>query len=251
MIPIPKTKVAEIASFLQPYIESRAAPDEFTLQRLKREIEKVASVDRTGTLFARAMIAVLEWDEDEIHALFRRSLNVHDQAEIHERYAIALQMMGNFKDASREAQLASMLNPTDLSALRRAISYTNLLGDMEMAKKLCDDYKLRSPTSPYIDEEALIQTSKVLTKSGTSLEVVKKCNAIAFSVLKNARTPFKGIRYESDDEDSSVMLFIDVDRNAEEVEKLDRELGQRLFDDVPDFHPSHYWVGFEKYGVNV
>lgn len=77
-------------------------------------------------------------------------------------------------------------------------------------------------------------------------DVVASCHKIAFRVLRENKVPFTGTSIESDTQDKYIMYYIDVAAEEERVEELDRLLGVALFDEVPEFNPDKYWVGYKK-----
>lgn len=241
--PIPKTKAEEIRIQINPFLESRTLPDEFTLNRFKRDIEMAKSVDAVNAYLALGTLAVLEWDEELLDLSYQNTIRLDASSETYEQYATSLQMLGKYPEAAMNARLASEKNPTDLTCLRRAISYSFIAGEIMMAEQLCDKYALRAPGSP-LDRSTQIRHANIaLRSSNTTEEVVKKCNAVAFQMLREKQIAFRRIRYESDLQDSLVMLFIEIIFDEAGVSALDRELGDRLFDEVEEFHPGKYWIG--------
>jgi hypothetical protein len=245
-IPVPRTKAEEIRELLRPFVASRSLPDEFTLSRFKKEIERGRAIDPVNAYLAAGAIAVLEWNENSLDWSYQNALKFDASADVLEEYATSLQMLGNYESAAEKARLASEKSPTDLTALRRAISYTFIAGEVDMAESLCDVYALRAPTAPLDRANPIRHANMAFRASSTSPEHVKKCNSIAFKMLRDRKIPFKRIHYETDLQDSGVMLIIDIVLGKDEVTVLDRELGDRLFDEVEDFHPGKYWVGYEQ-----
>ena len=79
---------------------------------------------------------------------------------------------------------------------------------------------------------------------GLPSDLPVRCNSIAFGFLRERRIPFVKTMMRIDSDDNSFMFNIGIMLPEDEVLSLDEELGVRLFDQVPDFDPARYWVGF-------
>lgn len=244
MIPIPLTKIEDALEKLSPYMDMRVPIDEMTLRRIQNDVVKNMAVDPYLGSVALGNIAILRWDEEEVDAQYLNVLRLRNNCQSRAYFAMALQVIGKFQEASMYAQEASKLAPTDLGLFREAILYTFNSGQFTVASRLCEEYKMRSPTQPYPDEEAIASACSAMSKAGLEDPILVKCNGIAFQLLREHKTPYTSTTIESDVQDGCLMFYIKLDASVEKVDELDRELGERLFDLVPEFDPSKYWVGY-------
>ncbi|QDG73538.1 hypothetical protein [Janthinobacterium tructae] len=244
MIPIALTKIQDALEKLSPYMDLRTPIDEMTLRRIKNDVVKNMAVDPYLGSVALGNIALLEWNEAEVSAQYANVLRLRNNCESRAYFAMALQVLGKFEEASYYAREASKLAPTDLGLFREAILYTFNSGQFAVAASLCEDYKMRSPAQPYPDEEAIFSACKAMSKAGLDEALLVKCNSIAFELLRERRTAYASTTVESDLQDGCIIYFIKLDESVEKVDELDRELGERLFDRIPEFDPSKYWVGY-------
>lgn len=247
MIPIPLTKVREAFDRISPFMDPKSSIDEVTLRRTKIEVQKEKGADPFWGAMTLGNIALLEWNEPEFDAQYMNALRLNNGAEAFANFAMALQVFGRFVDASKYAQMASELMPTDLSLLREAIMYTYNAGQFAQAAVLSEQYNKRSPTEPYANHKGFVAASKLLSEIGLDNAMVVDCNSIAFELLRERKTRFISTVVETDEQDKCIMYSIYLAASVERVDELDRELGERLFDRVPDFDPSKYWVGYSVF----
>lgn len=244
MTPVPLTKIQDALDKLAPYMDQRLPIDEMTLRRIKGEVERNMGVDPYLGSVVLGNIAILQWDLEEFEAQYRNALRLSNGAQSHYYYALALQLVGRFYEASEYARSASELAPTDLGILRDAILFTFYSGQFTLAATLCESYNMRSPMQPYPDEDAIESARQTVIKAGLDEAMLVECNRIAFDLLREKKSPYSSTSVESDIRDGLVMFYIKLDRSIEFVDELDQELGERLFDRVANFDPSKYWIGY-------
>lgn len=238
------TKVEEIISELLPAVGKHYL-DAFTIQRYKREIAKNLGAYPWAGYIASEMLAVLEWDEEGVDAFHKKALSYRNDAETYSFYATSLQLIGRYAKATEAILVASKMSPENLSILRRAIDYAQSAGKYDLAAEIIKDFNLRSPKDPYIGE-AFDMVLSALERSGMNQETIEQCHKVAFDVLRRHKVPFEGTRFRGDEQEAYVMFHITLDQPQDTINRLDEELGIALFDEVPDFDPSKYWIGYSK-----
>lgn len=246
MNPTPLTKLQDILNKLLPYMDQRTQLDALTLRRYKKEAEANIGFDPFLGYRLMQRIAVLEWDEAGVDAYSKNAIRIRDNVESRGDYSVSLQLLGKFVEASEQAIIASEYAPTDLSHLHRAIGICFNAGMLRRAGELCETYNLRSPLKHHDYTNAITDASAVLEKIGVDEAIVVECNRIAFSLLRERKIPYSHTYLETDAGDETLMFFVRVDRATKEIEELDVELGDRLFEKVSEFHPGKYWVGYAK-----
>lgn len=247
---IPKSKAQEAIEKLNKYLDLDDVPDDLTLKRLKRDLNSTKIADPLHAYTALGMIAVLEWDValvDEYHQAAVRSMG--DEIT-HGNYATLFARICNPSKAAAEACLASELAPTDLDALDTAIDYSRMAGKYNCAKQLCDMYNSRSPRLAYANTNGIAEVSKILQQNGTSEAHAEKCNDVAFTFLRERKIRCSGVRFEANHWDCIVFCNILLNLPNEQICALDDELASRLFEAIPEFLPSAYWIGFEAGVLN-
>lgn len=249
--PATKTKIEEILTELEPYLDLAKRVDAFTVQRWRREILKNMSVYPWAGYVALARLALIQWDLQGIHENFKKAINIADSAETRFIYANSLQLLGEYAAAAEQVLIASDRDPANLTILGHAIEYCQNAGRYSMATELIKKFAQRSPSKPHRDEEVITNTNAVIQANGISEDVVQRCNAIAFEVLRKHEVTFLRTRTIADTDEMFVMNYIDVPLDQDAVDRLDEELGVALFDNIPEFDPNRYWIGFEVMNPNV
>ena len=242
----PKTKLSEVLDQLRPYATNRQRIDQLTAARMRRELDKNAASDYHLYYTVRGMLAVTEWNEVAADENFTKALKISDDFITNTHYATALQLLGKHQEACFYASRASALAPTDLAALRKTESYAYVAGEFELGIESSRSLKLRAPGKPTMLEEAMENVIASLHALGVEDDMVKKCNSLAFTFLREKQVPFASTQYISDGMDNSVMFSILLYPEQANWAELDGELGELLFDHVPGFHPGKYWVGLES-----
>jgi len=244
MNPVPLSKIQDTLDKLQPYMDQRTPIDQMTLRRLKKDVEQNMAIDPYLGSLALGNIAILEWDEIGVDKYYKNLLSLRNNSESQSYYGAALQMLGKFPEALEHARIASEICPTDLSLLRNVISFAINAGSFVLASELCEIYNRRSPEHPHPVENSIVAAVESIEYAEIDEKVIFECNKIAFALLREMKTPYHSTLLQSDSIEGSVIFFIKVAADLERVYEFDRELGERLFDRVPDFDPSRYWVGF-------
>ena len=241
----PKTKLDEILDQLRPFASNRTKIDQMTLARLKRELERNAAVDFHMYHMLKGMLAVTEWDLETLHTSFDKALRIHNNFVTNTHYATALQLLGKFDDACVYARTASELCPTDLAALERAESFAFIAGEFSLGEKCSSELRLRAPDRKTMFDAAMSSVINSLKANGLDEGIVKDCNKLAFDFLREKQIPYESTRFENDTLDNSVMFSILLYPEQDGIDDLDAELGELLFEKIPNFHPGRYWVGLE------
>jgi len=237
------TKVEELIELLEPLMDQAKQIDAFTLGKYKREAKQNLHAYPWAGYIALGMIGVLEWDEGAIDDSYRNAIALRNNAESHAMYATSLQLIGKYEEAFIEAKIASDLVPENLTLLEDSIKYALFSGQLRIASELAEQYQLRSPAKPLKHRETIMNAVSIFDASEFSHKIVSHSNRVAFKFLRDKRVPYVKTRVETDSQDQYVMFYIDVDLDDDQVEALDEELGQVLFDEVPEFNPNKYWVG--------
>lgn len=244
MNPVPLTKIQDTLNKLQPYMDQRTPIDQVTLRRMKKDVEQNMAIDPYLGSLVLGNIAILEWDEVGVDKYYKNLLSLRNNSESQSYYSAALQMLGKFPEALEYAIIASENCPTDLSLLRNSISFALNAGRFSLAADLCEVYNLRSPDHPHPVESSVVAAVESIEYAKINEEIIVECNKIAFSLLREIKIPYHSTLLQSDAIEGSVIFFIKIAAELEVVDEFDRELGERLFDLIPDFDPSRYWVGF-------
>lgn len=242
----PRTKVSEIIKELSPYLKGDKIATEFTLRRFKQVAVEGMVADASESYAALGMLATLSWDEEMVDSNFSNAIRLDNDYTVHMNYATCLQILGRFLDAASQVKQACDIAPTDFLALRRGITLSVMGGDIETATLLRDRLARLGPNQDFAELELMEKLSKVLDAGKCSLQVIRDCNTIALELLRENKMWSNSLHSEVDLEDRIIFFTLGVKGTAEEIEQLDVELGTRLFDRVPEFNPSRYWVGFEK-----
>lgn len=246
MRPLALSIVQDIFKNLAPYLETRAELDEFTLNRYKREVERNLGGDPILGNQVRAILALMEWDEAGFDEWFARALGLSDSGDVHFGYANSLQLLGRFPEAFAHAFIASERVPENLTYLSTAITYAHHSGLFDKAAELVDIYNTRSPKSLHQDTNLVKDTLQSMKILGLPDDLPARCNAVAFKLLREHKIPYSHTLMLVDVEEYAILYHICINRPADVVQKVDDELGVRLFDELPDVDPGKYWVGFDK-----
>lgn len=252
MTPVALTKVEELIESLKPHMDQAQPVDVFTLQRFKRVAIDNRHVYPWAGFVALGMIAVLEWDEKALDENYKHALALRNDFDTHSSYSTALQLFGKYEMAMNEAVKASSMAPTNLTLLKTAIEYAQGAGHYIKSEELLDKMMARTTAaqreSMGINEikEVVCSARKIIEDNKTSEETVIASHRLAFQILRENKTPFTSTRIETDLQDKYVMYYIDVDASLDVIDRLDEELGVALFDEIPDFDPDKYWIGYRK-----
>jgi hypothetical protein len=252
MIPVPLTKVEELIETLKPYMDQTQQLDAFTLHRYKREAIENRQAYPWAGFMALGMIAVLEWDEAALDENYHHALGLRNDWQTRSSYSTALQLIGKYESAMFEAIRASDMNPGNLTLLKNAIDYAQGAGFYRVADDLLKKIETRSSASQFEamgmkDMNDIVGSAlSVIQNTETSEEIVASSHRIAFRILRENKTPYTGTRIQTDVQDNFVMYYIDIDECDDVIDRLDGELGVALFDELPDFDPNTYWIGYGK-----
>ena len=252
MTPVALTKVEELIESLKPYMDQAQAVDVFTLQRFKRVALQNRYAYPWAGFVALGMISVLEWNEEALDENYKHAIALRNDFDTHSSYSTALQLFGKYEMAMHEAIKASSMAPENLTSLKTAIEYAQGAGHYTKSEELLEKMMARSTVaqreSMGINEikDVVCSALEIIEGNKTSEETITASHRIAFRILRENKTPFTSTRIETDSQDRYVMYYIDIDASLDVVDRLDEQLGLTLFDEIPDFDPDKYWIGYRK-----
>lgn len=245
MIARAQPKVAEVIGILEPHMNAGKI-DSFTLKRLRKEVELNLHIDPFKGHIALCMISFLDWDEQGMAGSHSNVLAIRDIPFAHAHYANLLMLTGRYEEALESWLTAIRREPMNLTYLKHGIQSAKAAVNLQKALELLDLMSERAPGKDDGTKDKTMNFSAVLQTNGIGEDVASQCNAIAFEVLRRNHVRYTRTRISTDRQDNSTMFYIDIDADDEIIGRLDEELGNELFERVPEFHPDKYWVGYEK-----
>lgn len=242
---IAKTKAKEAISQIAALLQSGdELSDEFSLRRIRRELMASMKSDASMAYAGLGMLETLLWNADEAEANFRKAIQLDSEFTVHSNYAISLGRLGKLSAAAEQARLAADYAPTDVRAVERAAHYSMLAGELEDSSRWADRLSNLTPNSKHEESLAVHSIRAVFEKTGFDEVTMQQCNSVAFSLLASNRVIVNTMSTEADIEDGIALFTLEINASDADAERLDQKLGTLLFDTVPDFDPSKYWVGY-------
>lgn len=215
----PQTKLDSILHELGEIAKSDQECDEFTLARLRREIESLSEADRVEGLIAQGALAAIERDLNEVHSSYELALNLApDETLIHYNYSNSLRYLGIFSEAADQALLAAT-HESEAFVINNLIDALVEAGRFHQAVEWLAIWKEKTGRS-HNREDRIVQISRFLDDSGESDSVTERLQQIAIGCIKGIERDFRPREYQVsmyEDEESG-------DRWAAFVHMIDAEV---------------------------
>ena len=148
-------------------------PDQFTIERIRREAETMRDIDPGGYYSIKGMIATLEKNPEEMRAGFEKALTASGQdPNILGNFATSLSNLGFYIEARniRERLYPSLKSVPEFGLL--LISNTFGTGQFSRALKLIDDWKKIQPDEKHYHEKDILQCAAFIETEGiTEIEL--------------------------------------------------------------------------------
>lgn len=240
----PATKASQVILELSRHLHDDAPLSELVLARYKRDLHASMQADASEAYAGLGMIAGIEWDENTMRQCFENAIRLDDEFTAHANYAVALHRLGFVAEAAHQYRIAYDLAPTDIEAALNAVMATYIAGELNLAVTLGKRLQNLSPSKLGFELATAEKILRLFGKTSTDPELMQRCNKVAFDVLREHRVRSKSVATEIDMEDQIVFTMIEVKASNAEIDHLDEILGGRLYNDVEDYDPHRYWVGY-------
>ncbi|MBI3231011.1 MAG: hypothetical protein HYZ45_12800 [Burkholderiales bacterium] len=222
---------------------------EFTRVKAKRAANASLQIDPLRAYTVLGLVAADEWDEAAIHRHFHAAIALPNSSEVlaqvHSNYAAALERIGLQLDASSQTIIASDLCPTVLSTLQEAINETAKSGQFRKAKELIETFDLRSPNRSCETKQEILRANEILQEHNLDDEFTIRCNEVLFALLRERKIYSPRMKIDATTIAGTIYCHFLVNLPLERVLELEDELTPLLYDAVPNFAPSIYWIGFD------
>jgi len=229
MTPQPKTKFNEILERIN-LLDGAGAESDIALRQLKREIEAVATHDRTEGFELYGILAAQSEDVEETRRCFEAARKLEPRnTSVLLNYAAALSRFGMYSDVRSQLQLAHTLDPSDLSVLDRYIGAAGLCCRFKDAMGLLQTrYQLTGSAFEPLEKE--FRTIHLfLAAAGVSDDDGEEIMGYAADTLRAAKVfdVFTDNRLASDEDSQWLNVNISVRRPVEVAVELNEELAER------------------------
>ena len=241
----PKTRAKDAIALIDAHMRAGDdAPDEITVMRLRRALMESMVADAAEAYAGLGMLETLLWHADDARNHFNKAVQLDSEFTVHSNYAMCLARLGKISDAAEHARIAAAMALTDIHAIERATHYSMVAGELGAAKDWAEKLRKLTPGSEPREASAVDSILSVFAKSGVHESVMAQCNKLAYSVAGAHQTVIAAISSEVDLQDKIVLLTLTLNASEKKTQELDSILGSQLFEQVPNYDPGKYWVGF-------
>lgn len=236
----------ELTHFIQVDLES---VDPFTLARLEKAATDGMKSNVVMAYQAFGLICRYRWDNDGVDEYFKLALRTSNDSSIMVNYASTLMSLNRFAEAATWSESASRATPENLNFLRTAVEANWYAGRYDRSLELIDTLCSRAlePNLP-ADMEHRRQMVSTLHRCEVSLDTVERLHSALYKFLADNNIISRGALSYIDNApgEESVFVTITIDRDEEEVRRLDEQLTPILFDSVEHFPLGSFSIGLEK-----
>jgi len=209
----------------------------FALSALKKEAQVLLKTDAFHAYVVLGMIACLEKNVDEMHKNHLKALNLYPNDPLaNNNYAASLANLGFNSEASKQYRKAYQLEPANLNVLSGLIDTLTFAGRVHEARKLLiNDWKKKSPSSPYKGEGLVMRLAEFLDKQGISDDESARIENLATAYL-SAEGLFKideGLSLANDDGAKWIQHIISVGGSVDQVAELNCGFADRVSKEIP------------------
>ena len=216
---------------------------------LKREAEKLRSVDAVAAYEILGGLASLTFDDDEVDRNHRAAIALSDSSVTHYDYAVSLQFVLRRNDAANEAVTAASMDPLDLDLARTAVKFLSLAGRLQEALAAFEKLRVRFPQADVGEVSNLPEVIATLARWDIDESAIQNCQRIAFDFLRQRKIKASGASLDttSAPRDEMLMYSIYLDMPREEVIRLDEELTEHIWEATQFPGGKQFWIGFEQF----
>lgn len=224
----PKTK----AEYLFDQIKGLSLDDrksEFTLKRLAKEAQSLASIDRSASDWCMGVLSAYENKPDDAMRLFTNAIKISQGDSILlQNYSVILSQMGFFKESLQYADKAYRLNKSNLKNLETALFANIVNGEFDATQEL-----LSAASKMRFDSERITSANEILEfvrANSISPSEFLKLQDVAYSSLhSNNIFIMKPSLKICEDEDSMFVSYqILLDKPVMEIVDLSVMLAEAL-----------------------
>jgi len=171
----------------------------FVLSTLKKEAQALLKTDAFHAYVVLGMIACLEQNVDEMHKNHLKALNLYPHEPLASiNYAASLANLGFNSEASKQYRKAYQLEPANLNVLSGLMEALTFAGQVREARKLLvNDWKKKSPSSPYEREDLVMHLAEFLDKQEISDDEHNGCGGRICSGRSGWRSDYRSHDHRS------------------------------------------------------
>jgi len=221
--------------------------------RLRNDAQKLVATDAVAAHQILGGLAALEFEVDAVRQHYRAALQLSNDAQVHSNYAVSLQFLGLYDEASEYALRAAHLEPENLTYLRNAIDYLTYAGRIGEALRTCAELDKREPGGRSREQEIVRELKLVMERTGVSEHEVHESFRLAFELLRENKLRFDriGSAIELAPNGGLAHFTIFVSEPVDRVRRLDFDLGARLAERLDEMHSASFVVDIGSTAIST
>jgi hypothetical protein len=180
---------------------------------------------------------------------FGTAIRLSGNAALKANYAATLMSLGRVSEAATLSERASAAEPSNLHVLRIAVEWNWYAGRFERSFDLAEMLRLRSPNDDMSDGAHRQQVVETLRQCDVSFNTVERLHAALYRYLSDQRIVSRGAQSYVDTSvgEESVLVTVTIDRDEDEVRRLDEALTPVLFGAVEHFPLGSFSIGLGRF----
>jgi hypothetical protein len=225
---------------IEQFINAEAAPSEFELARIKRDVAKLRRADHAQAFMAESALAALTWDERSATACVQKALRLDRSAIMLSNASLTLRSVCLMCESCEFALEAMRAEPADMMLLSDALDALALVGRWDEGAELLSDAlnKGMKPARLHAKFDSLMA---LLGEAGISLARLKFELSCAAQVLRQAKVRYRGTDLSlAEDPESGQLALVHQTicyGTIEDELRLESALGQLLANE-PGWNPE-------------
>lgn len=204
---------------------------EFQLAGIKNQAK--ALTNKIDGHIILGMIASFEGKGDQTRKNFSLALSYSpNDPSILKNYAVSLDHLGYYNDASKIAKQCYLVSQGDTGALSILISANVLAGNFFEAFKLLEEWNKISPEHGYENSHQIIGLVNFIENNDITQSEIQESIALAISLVNDAKYIMKGsvVNIIKDDASEWINYDIEVDRPVTDTNNLNMVLIDKLIE---------------------
>ena len=252
MVAKPKSKASQLLKQINA-LRIQEERDEFTLRKIKKEVEDLRATDTIAAYILLGGLAVIERDVAGMRDNYSKALKMHpDDVEAIINYSTSLLHLGFYTEARVFAEKAYLADQADLEILDYLIDRSWVSGRIRDARKWLERWDDVNPKNAHARAEIISDATELLDEDGVTDDDVESLLQLNMSVLHAQMVyPSSAVGETLEDEDSCwLSYFFEIRLPPKEVVELNFKAAEKqALSDIPIHVTDSVIVTFTSAGT--
>lgn len=227
------------------------AIDEFTRIRLQKTARDGLNADPAVAHQVLAIIAATQWNHAKVDEHYGRAMRIAPHATTYCNYAATLVSLNRFVEAAKLVEMASLCEPANLAYLRMAVDTCWHAGLWERSMWFLQQLEKRSPKEDMRSFSQRRVAMEIVRNDNVPFATIEKLYTSVYAFLSKRRIQSRGWSefVDSRRDEEAVFVTVEIDQSCAEVDRLDRELTEVLFNAVDNVPVETFAINLGVYEV--